>query len=532
MKFGKKQHPKHEAPKKGRQGKSARSTSGVPEFEGADQPVIIPPISTIGPLDDKAPDDKPHGDVGKTVLKALGIIVLIALVAYLAGVAFFSFHFFPKTTLGSRDVSLMSVDDLAKDSEDALSGYEAHVVGDGIDVAVKGSDIDLKLDAGAYASSAKEQQLAWAWPTELLADHKVTSEVSASCDRDKLADQLSEAVSAINKEGTEPADAKVAFDKDKDAFVVAPEVYGTLIDEQLMTKFVAKHIGQLEETIKPDETCLVQPSKKSDDKTLATGAQNANKLLVGDIELNFNGTKAATIGNEQVSAWIKVNDEGNASFDENKMNKWARGELSKQLDTVGTKRTYKRPDGKKFTVSGGNYGWSIDGAKLSSMVCEQIKSGSNEAIDIPALQEAQTWTKKGGQDWGDTYVDLSIAEQHARFYKKGKLVWESDVVTGNTADGHPTPYGVYQVNGNKGTDQTLLGLDEDKDGKPDYKSQVSYWIPFIDNLVAFHDASWRGAFGGNIYTYAGSHGCVNLPLEKAKQLYDLCDVGTVVVVHH
>ena len=166
------------------------------------------------------------------------------------------------------------------------------------------------------------------------------------------------------------------------------------------------------------------------------------------------------------------------------------------------------------------------------MVCEQIKSGSNEAIDIPALQEAQTWTKKGGQDWGDTYIDLSITEQHARFYKKGKLVWESDVVTGNTADGHPTPDGVYQVNGNKGTDQTLLGLDEDKDGKPDYKSQVSYWIPFIDNLVAFHDASWRGAFGGNIYTYAGSHGCVNLPLEKAKQLYDLCDVGTVVVVHH
>ena len=240
MKFGKKQHPKHEAPKKGRQGKSARSTSGIPEFEGADQPVVIPPISTIGPLDDKAPDDKPHGNVGKTVLKALGIIVLIALVAYLAGVAFFSFHFFPKTTLGSRDVSLMSVDDLAKDSEETLSGYEARVVGDGIDVTVEGSGIDLKLDADAYASSAKERQLAWAWPAELLADHKVTSEVSASCDQDKLSDQLSEAVSAINKEGTEPTDAKVAFDKDKDAFVVVPEVYGTLIDEQLMTEFVAK----------------------------------------------------------------------------------------------------------------------------------------------------------------------------------------------------------------------------------------------------------------------------------------------------
>ena len=123
MKFGKKQHPKHEAPKKDRRDKSTHSTYDLPEVEDVDQPNISPPISTIGPLDDKVSVEKPRGNARKTVLKVLGIVALIALAAYLAGVAFFSSHFFPKTTLGSRDVSLMSVDDLAKDSEDTLSGY-------------------------------------------------------------------------------------------------------------------------------------------------------------------------------------------------------------------------------------------------------------------------------------------------------------------------------------------------------------------------------------------------------------------------
>ena len=57
-------------------------------------------------------------------------------------------------------------------------------------------------------------------------------------------------------------------------------------------------------------------------------------------------------------------------------------------------------------------------------------------------------------------------------------------------------------------------------------------MPFIDNLWAFHDASWRGNFGGTIYQYAGSHGCINLPSDKAADLYSATQIGDVVVVHY
>ncbi|MEE1273363.1 MAG: L,D-transpeptidase, partial [Olegusella sp.] len=60
---------------------------------------------------------------------------------------------------------------------------------------------------------------------------------------------------------------------------------------------------------------------------------------------------------------------------------------------------------------------------------------------------------------------------------------------------------------------------------------VTYWMPFIGNDVGLHDASWRSQFGGSIYQYNGSHGCVNLPTDKAAQLYGLTRVGDKVIVH-
>ena len=44
-------------------------------------------------------------------------------------------------------------------------------------------------------------------------------------------------------------------------------------------------------------------------------------------------------------------------------------------------------------------------------------------------------------------------------------------------------------------------------------------MPF-NGGIGFHDASWRSKFGGTIYQYSGSHGCINLPVDKAKLLYE------------
>ena len=51
--------------------------------------------------------------------------------------------------------------------------------------------------------------------------------------------------------------------------------------------------------------------------------------------------------------------------------------------------------------------------------------------------------------------------------------------------------------------------------------------------VGMHDADWRneGDFGGDIYTFAGSHGCVNLPVSFTPSFFAWVQTGTIVVVY-
>ena len=116
------------------------------------------------------------------------------------------------------------------------------------------------------------------------------------------------------------------------------------------------------------------------------------------------------------------------------------------------------------------------------------------------------------------YVIVSIANQKLEYYEYDKLVLSSSVVTGINGK---TPRGNFKVL-NKARDIILKGAD--------YESFVSYWIAFKGAAFGFHDASWRSSFGGNIYKYAGSHGCVNMPYSKVRQLYNMIDIGTPVYI--
>ena len=75
---------------------------------------------------------------------------------------------------------------------------------------------------------------------------------------------------------------------------------------------------------------------------------------------------------------------------------------------------------------------------------------------------------------------------------------------------------------NKATDIILRGTD--------YASFVNYWIAFKGHSFGFHDASWRSKFGGTIYKTNGSHGCVNMPYSKVKQLYNMVAIGIPVYI--
>ena len=55
-------------------------------------------------------------------------------------------------------------------------------------------------------------------------------------------------------------------------------------------------------------------------------------------------------------------------------------------------------------------------------------------------------------------------------------------------------------------------------------------MPFNGN-VGMHDASWRSEFGGELYVTNGSHGCINLPTEKAAKIFETVEKGEAVFVY-
>ena len=60
---------------------------------------------------------------------------------------------------------------------------------------------------------------------------------------------------------------------------------------------------------------------------------------------------------------------------------------------------------------------------------------------------------------------------------------------------------------------------------------MQFWLPFVGNIVGFHNAPWQSVYGGQIYLWNGSHGCVRMSYDDAQALYAVAKVGDAVVVH-
>lgn len=474
----------------------------------------------------EAPKKGSHKKVGIT----LGVIAAGLAAVYVGGSIYFGSHFLPNTKIGSYDASNLSVDELAQQVTSAGQNYQAQVTGDGLSLTINGSDIDYSSDGTTFAQSAKSQYNEWAWPALIFQAHNYDASEGISYDSTKLDQIVSDAVDAFNQTATEPVNASLKYDADSQQFSIEDAVAGTALNKDATTQAINEGVSNANANIALDDSDLNQPAVTADNENLQQSLAKANQLVSSDLTLTYNGSTIATVPASQFATWLTINDDGNVSGDFETIKTWAQGDFSSQYDTVGTTRTYTRPDGKEVTVSGGNYGWNIDGESLANNIVAAIEQNTT-TVEVPMKSTAVNWVQ-GGQDWGTRYIDADLSEQHARMYdESGNLIWESDFVSGDTSEGHGTPEGVYTVNENKGTNQTLIGLDYNHDGEPDYRSNVSYWIPFEENLVAFHDASWRSRFGGSIYIGNGSHGCLNLPTSAARTLYDLTQIGDVVVVH-
>jgi hypothetical protein len=117
-------------------------------------------------------------------------------------------------------------------------------------------------------------------------------------------------------------------------------------------------------------------------------------------------------------------------------------------------------------------------------------------------------------------VDLS--EQTLYAYDGDTLFMTQEVSTG--LDGTPTPLGVftiYKKTPSRYMQGPIPGISDQYYDLPG----VPWNLYFTLDGAVIHGAYWHNHFGQQ-----WSHGCINLPLDKAEELYHWADVGTKVTV--
>ena len=248
-----------------------------------------------------------------------------------------------------------------------------------------------------------------------------------------------------------------------------------------------------------------------------TPMEQAQKDLAGvTITYQF-GDQSEVLDNDRILSWLKEQEDGNVAIDEQQAKAFVK-ELAEKYDTAYTTRTFHTTGGRDIQIAQGDYGWRIDQEAETKHLLELLAAKQSATCEPIYAQTAAVHAKN---DWGTTYVEVSLTDQYLWLYKDGHCILKSYFVSGNPTRGHATPKGIYGLT-YKTRDATLSGEG--------YDSKVKYWMPFNRN-VGLHDAPWRKTFGGQIYRNNGSHGCINLPPANAAKIYENVDKDTPVIVY-
>lgn len=483
-------------------------------------------------------------------VKLLVIFTLVLTTLGLAGCGKKDYKTFPdKYTLSSVDVGGMTAKEAKKAIKKAIDKYQIKVKLDDAEFEMNAEDLGLeyneKADMQTLINAAnknkepdkqvklfimkKDEEL-----QNALVDSYITARTEAQADSTSNTDNDTDGTKQADKSDAEifdiktvvPYRATITYNADAGQFEGVDGVSG---DAPIYDKAASNLSSAVKEMKKKAElessTGYVEGEKAADSDAVKKALKEANAYLDVTVTCSFNpatGEPATeTVAKEQIAQWLIVGNDGlTVSLDGENMATYCT-QLAQKHD-VSKKKTgkFKTTAGSTIDVPVAAAGQTVDGNKLYESIYKAIdekKSATVEAVYSDAkVEETGEFVTYGGN-----YCEVDLTNQMVYVYKDGKQVVSSQCVTGCIAKGHGTPTGVYSI----------FSMDKDRYLRGDgYKSWVNFFVPF-NGGIGFHDASWRSTFGGNIYLYSGSHGCINMPYAEVKKLFANVSMGETVIVY-
>ncbi|MEH7118998.1 L,D-transpeptidase family protein [Neobacillus vireti] len=451
-----------------------------------------------------------------------GILFIIALIIA-AGSYYQANHFNSEIKINNMKVGGMTADQALNK---LTSTVFKNVVYVGDQQILDGKDTKMGFTDKDLADFKKLLKNQWTFfPSSKAKDYSLKPSNQDHYRNETLKKQVEEKLSAINKSLKAPQDAVVRLEQGK--IVVAPSIGGEQYDVASLLKEYDKHEYISEIRLNP---IYIQPIKedsefiKNQQKKLEEFLAQTVDYKVQDKAFTLNASELIKNASISKDSQIKIGDAGDIK---NKIT-----EINNSQSTLNKDFKFKTHSGSVISVKGKGYGWAIDVEKEIPRIMGAFENG--EKTVSAANIYGNGWKGEGygyqailNNGIGDTYAEVSIAEQRIWIYKNGKLVVTTNVVTGTHSTHHDTSPGVWYIL-YKQTPAVLTGREN---GKITYQVDVNYWAPFTNDGQGFHDASWRGNWGSKAYLTAGSHGCVNTPPSVMKTVYSNLSTYEPVVVY-
>lgn len=464
----------------------------------------LPPDDGDRPVEWAPAEPEPKKRRGLWIGLGVGALVLAG-----AGVAS-AVLIAPGTTVAGIPVGLMTPGMAAETISARLADTEVTLTGAGDDAVVTGADLGASLDATALADQAFAERPAWnlgAWMGEPL-------DAEISLDPEAADHALRAAVPASFQD---PTEATVTFDAKAGTYVTTPAEPGTGIDLSALTTAFTDATAQGETSLTfSGDPAEALPAITTDEANAA--AEQLNGML-SSIGFYVGKERTVPVKPAVAASWLtieNVDGELKISADE--------AAIQTMVDTLPKLVNRDVVNATSITDSGGEVLKAITEGKDGRTVGDTTDAASDFATQLEGGDAVYALNVESVPFETTALfrrVEVDLSEQRTYLYENEKLVKSWAISSG--LDGSPTDQGRFRVYAQLSSQN--MGREDITVAPFYYQPNVPY-VSYYNADEAFHGAYWHNDFGRQ-----RSHGCVNMPVDAAKFVYEWATKGTEVWVH-
>lgn len=451
-------------------------------------------------------------------LACVGMAIGLFFLIYLGGCAYFGSHFFPNTKINGVKCGMASEKKAFQTISDYLSTYQLTIHSEEGDLFVKATDAGLAYEGRNDLKDILKKQEKEKWFLCFTKKYDYRA-MKTSLDDDQLTKSL-DALACMNPSNPRVSEnATIKYDKKKKSFQAKNGKKGNQIDKEAFFDGVKTSMlaGTTELDLATNEYYLPGEYTKDSDK-VKKATKKANSYLEASIHIK-EGDKKLDVSKKDMSSFVSIDEEYKVSLNEKAIEKYVKNKVCKKFDNIKSMDIVDTPGSGKVYIANGDGGKAVDPLAEKKKLIENIKAGKD--VTREPTYVSYCLNSSYGHVIQDDYIDINLSDQMVYVVLDGKIAKDSPCVTGNVAAGRSTPTGIYRI-AYKTTNYTMVK----------YNAYVNYWMPYDTRYgIGLHDATWRSQFGGDIYKTDGSHGCINLPLGNAAEIYRLVYKGLPVMVH-